>query len=472
MRVGFLVVFILAVMFATAPLVADDAPASDEEQQAVARNAEAALLREFRRRDASTGIATASRRIDSRQSLTEAVDRPMSSRRDSGSEPVRIELDDVQARFGNLSSLRLVDEAAGAAAIDERQNSVDLQPGEFLTVRPHNSEPVVTMDETGRAAASGTRLITVDTRGRTRELSLFHHTDRLTWRPERSRFVGNLLVGVTELTGPGDPASDAQISIPVQLSAAGATLSPDDLRVRRIGPPYERVSVEVDFPADPYSVRLITAIDPDFPEAIFPVKRPELRLVVNPTLRGLGLGAADVIIQPHETVLRAGESIALQVDRGWLRDNPVTVDEAGQASTVLRSDWIGEVELKLASTDIYRAAPVTIQYTFPVRFLISSVIGAMLGALVYVYRLRRSGDRSRKRLGFDWLIGALLGLIAPLMAYVGMKLPQWMPLPEAFTGEVVPFLLAFVTAALGTALIDWIGGGITSVAGGSNGRAT
>lgn len=188
--------------------------------------------------------------------------------------------------------------------------------------------------------------------------------------------------------------------------------------------------------------------------------------MVKPALKGLGLGATDVIIQPHETHLRPGESIALQVDRGWLRDNPVTVDDAGRASTLLRSDWIGNAELKLASTDIYRAAPVMIEYTFPVRFLISSAIGAMLGALVYVYRLRRTGDRSRRRLVFDWLVGSVVGVVAPLMAYVGMKLPQWMPLPEALTGEVVPFLLAFFAAALGTALIDWIGGGKTVSAGG------
>ena len=246
--------------------------------------------------------------------------------------------------------------------------------------------------------------------------------------------------------------------------ANGATLAPDEFRVRRIGPPYEEVSVQVEFPTDPYPVRLITPIDPDLPEAEFDVKRPELRLVVKRNLKGLGLGAAQVIIQPHETSLRPGESIALQIDRGWLRDNPVLVDDAGRASTVLRSDWIGSAELELASTDIYRAAPVRIEYSFPVRFLISSAIGAMLGALVYVYRLRHAGDRSRRRLIVDWLVGSLVGLVAPLMAYVGMKLPQWIPLPEALTGEVVPFLLAFFTAALGTALIDWIGGRATAAA--------
>ena len=107
---------------------------------------------------------------------------------------------------------------------------------------------------------------------------------------------------------------------------------------------------------------------------------------------------------------------------------------------------------------IYQGGPKEIDYTVPVGFTVATLIGSMLGAVVLVYMLKRKEAGSGRSYKMDWIIGVITGSGATTMAYAGMKLPQWIPLPQAFVGEAAPFALAFICAAAGTALIHSISG--------------
>ena len=98
-----------------------------------------------------------------------------------------------------------------------------------------------------------------------------------------------------------------------------------------------------------------------------------------------------------------------------------------------------------------------IHYQVPILLLVATIIGAMLGATIFVYSLTRGGERKR---GFvvDWLVGCIVGIGATAMVYAGMRLPEWIPMPKALVGAIVPFALAFVCAAMGAALIHFFTG--------------
>jgi NO-binding membrane sensor protein with MHYT domain len=104
----------------------------------------------------------------------------------------------------------------------------------------------------------------------------------------------------------------------------------------------------------------------------------------------------------------------------------------------------------------YMADPKKIVFYFPWLFLIATAIGAAMGAIVSVYRLKRSAPRSRRRYTSDWLVGFIIGVGATAMAYAGMHLPEWIPMPAALVGEVAPFALAFICSAASVLLIETI----------------
>jgi hypothetical protein len=102
---------------------------------------------------------------------------------------------------------------------------------------------------------------------------------------------------------------------------------------------------------------------------------------------------------------------------------------------------------------MYAAEPREITYSIPFRFIVATLLGAMLGAYVLVYRMKRTEPARGRSYATDWLAGVAVGAAATTMAYAGMKLPEWVPLPSALTGEAAPFAIAFVCAAAGTGII-------------------
>lgn len=367
---------------------------------------------------------------------------------------MRIDLSKLSLRAGDLSNIRvfrsdrLVDEVAPA------QESIAIKPGDVLAVQRDLPATIATTDDGSTVASSQTILYTVDQRGRTRELGLVHKTAGLHWVPDSSRFVGELMIGL--LDRENENASEpVQANIPVQLLAAAGTLDRSQLEIERVGLPFQVIGVSVEGPDDPFKVELVSQIDLDLPPAELTVHRPRLSLLVPTHVQGLGVEAVDVTIGAVGAPLRPGQVITLDIDRGWLDKRTLEVGPLGTASTRLRSSGLGVGTLRLGA-GVYFADPVAITFTVPWRFIIATLLGGVAGATVFVYTLSRKHPQSRRRYTMDWVVGVLIGSGATAMAYAGMRLPDWVPVPSLLVGEVVPFALAFICAAGGTAIIDGV----------------
>jgi hypothetical protein len=377
-------------------------------------------------------------------------------------ESVTVDLGAVRSRVGPVSEIQVLREGRPLVSPSVEPETITLNRGDVLAVRRELAVQPVTEPGGVITASSATILYTLDASGRTRELGLVHRSAGLHWRPDRARFSGELLVGLLDRENPQARESLDGAAIPVQLLAPPGALDRTDLTLARIGAPFERVNVEVDVSGDPFTVDLVSQIDPDLPRAELRVFRPRVAISAPSALQGLGVEEAVVTVSAVGVNLRPGEVITLDLDNGWLADRTVVVDETGTASTRIRSDWLGTGTLSVLAPAIYEAEPKQIQYTAPVRFLAATLIGAMLGALVLVYMLKRSEQGSKRAYGMDWIVGVIIGAGATTMAYAGMKLPEWIPLPAVLAGEVAPFALAFICAAAGTALMHSIVGGARS----------
>jgi hypothetical protein len=321
----------------------------------------------------------------------------------------------LRDRVGGITDVRVVREDRSVEAPPASSRTVTLRRGDVLAVRRDEPvQPVISPDGT-LTAPSSTILYAVDAAGRTRELGIIHETAGLFWQPDRSRFAGELLVGVVDRE---DPRASGPLgaTVPVQLLAAPGAVDPALRELTRIGLPLRRVTVAVADPEDPFPIELVSQIDLDLPNAALAVRRPRLSIAAPDRIQGLGVGDAVVTVSAGAsgTTLPRGAKIALALDNGWLADRTLVVGDDGTATTRIRSDWVGRGTLRVV-TPPYEATPREIDYTTPVRFLAATALGAMLGAFVLVHMLGRSEPAARRSGARDWIVGVAVGVGATTM---------------------------------------------------------
>lgn len=331
--------------------------------------------------------------------------------------------------------------------------TVALAPGDVLAAVRAQAATTIELSDGASAMLSSTVLITPSSPGAAhplRELGVVFRTAGLFWRAANATFEGELLVGIVDRHDAR--AAEALVRpIPIQLLAAPGSLQRTDLHIQRIGLPYELVTVRADSPDDPFTVELLSQLDPNLPTAQLPVKRPRVALSAPKALQGLGVEDATVTLSGIDVRLPAGLALVLDLDHGWLADSTVVVGANGIASTRLRSTLIGSGTLKLAPGP-FVAEPRVIDYAPPWPFLAATTLGSVLGATVFARLQRHKRQRHPHSRWRDWVLGLLTGFGATAMFYAGMRLPELVPIPAVRAGEVAPFALAFVCAAIATTL--------------------
>lgn len=375
-----------------------------------------------------------------------------------------IDLGAVHDRLGPVAEIQVLRGGRTATAPAGDAGTIRLNRGDILAVRTEPAaQPRIEIDDV-TTTRSSTVLYTLDASGRTRELGLIHRSAGLHWRSERGRFAGELLLGIVDLENPRRSGPLDGATVTVQLLAPPGTLDRVDLALSRIGHPFERVAVESELAQDPFSIDFVSQLDPDLPRAELRVHLPRLMLSAPDAIEGLGVGEAVVTVSGASAGLPPGETITLDLNNGWLAERAVIVDASGTASTRVRSAWLGEGTLRIVAPPAYQSAPQVIRYTWPMGFIAATLFGGILGALVLVYMLKRRDPASRQSYVTDWFVGVIIGVAATTMAYAGMTLPEWIPVPPVLAGEVAPFALAFICAAAGTRVVHSIVGTVGSPA--------
>ena len=378
---------------------------------------------------------------------------PTAPRPEDAGAKVSVDIEALKGAAGDIGDVRVFRD--GAAVDVSGESNVALAQGEFLAIRSTDVQPVTAQVEGATQTASPTSVIAVDSGNVARQLALIHRTRGLVWDYAKRQFTGELLVGIIDRANPGQEAVLPN-PIPVQLLAAGGAVSPNELEIDRVGGRFKRVDVAIPDPEDPFEIQLVSRVDPDLPGAALPLKRIQLVLMAPEQVDALGVGNAEVTVRARNGQLRQGETVTLYLDNGDLQESTLVADGNGVAHTRVRSTRTGEGTLSVSGGP-YAAAPVEIRYAFPVLWLVATLLGAMLGASIFVYTLaRRKAPRQKKSVGIDWLVGVAVGIGTTAMAYAGMKLPAFIPMPHALAGVIVPFALAFVCAAMGSALIRYL----------------
>lgn len=346
-----------------------------------------------------------------------------------------VNLDEVRNRIRGAGQASLISEA-GAQRLPAAESRVELQPEQILSVA--TGMPAIKTEQQGQiSTASPTMLFALDGNRGVRVLSLVHRTAGLHWMPDKQAFVGQLLIGLVDRLD-SQASEPLQAVVPVQLLAAPEALSTKTVTIDRIGIPFQSVDVRLESPDDPFAITLVSSYDGSVPAAQLKINRPHLMLTGPKSIQGLGIEVARITVQGRNTRLRPQEALTFELDRPGLLQDTVSVDEDGTAEVRIRSNGLGEANLSLAS-GVYAADPKKLQLVPPWPFALSTLAGAALGALVFAQRAR--GSRPRR-----WLLGLIIGFVGTVMAYVGLRLPVWIPVPEHLVGEAVPFALAFLCA--------------------------
>jgi hypothetical protein len=262
-------------------------------------------------------------------------------------------------------------------------------------------------------------------------------------------FSGSFMLGLEDRL---DPQVRKQLTDPIAfaVTANADSISPVDLLIDHTNLPYERVRVVALTPGDSVDVGIVIPALEARLEASIPVIQPELKLEASPRrIQGWGLDVATLTILYTGLIDRA-RVVVLSSDRAVPEPARVTLDEAGTAEAALRSRSLGSATVRAAGPAL-PAAEVIVDFTFPLAFLISALLGGVLGGLARGYQKRGGVDPERRKSWWYYVIaGTLLGLAATVAAAVGINLlPTPFVASFAAFNEAVVFVIAFIGGYFG-----------------------
>jgi hypothetical protein len=353
--------------------------------------------------------------------------------------------------------LRIVD-SSRATAVLPATSEVQLQKGQFLAARTGESARIVR-----RPAALGTTLTTprktIDTlvllpfsivgvAEDNRPVHLQPAIIRdlaLRYLPDAGIFRGSLLVGLQDSLA---PAVRREIgAIPLMLASNGEegdSIAPRQLQIGFTNYPLERVIVIAREPRDSVGVRVIPQFDPRGTVVWLPV-HPALVLDAPKKAAGLGIQTVSFPVRVIGASLRDSVTVTLAVDPGSLKEESVRIGPAGSATVHLRSAGTGAAHITATSPGI-DTATATIQFGWPVWFLLAALLGGAVGGVGK--HVTRSPAR---KTGFlrPILVGALIGFVVAVAYYAVSVTLLPFPVDVPFFNESAVFALAMLGAFFG-----------------------
>ncbi len=226
---------------------------------------------------------------------------------------------------------------------------------------------------------------------------------RMRWNAGDGSFDGAIFIAVEDSL---HPRESRPLPTPVrfQLSADADSLAPDTFAVTRTNFPLKRVNVAARDATDSVRVHLAAEFDAQGTDVWVPVE-PTLRIEAPARMQGCGVGSARVIVRIAGSRAHPPSAVTLVPSAGELDADTVAIGGAASGSARLRSAGTGPVTLT-ASAPGYQDATATIQFVFPVVFLLAALLGGVFGGLASAVQSRVPGARTR------WGEAALKGVAA------------------------------------------------------------
>ncbi len=361
---------------------------------------------------------------------------------------------DVALRAGTL---RIID-SARATPVPSAASNVNVEKGQFLAAATKESARTMLRPiSRGMAGLAGSRTVDtltilpfriVGTAADNQAVDLQPAVIRdlpLRYQPDAGIFRGSLLVGLQDNLAP-TVRRNIGAPIPLTLASDGSTSDstrPREVQIRYTNYPLERVMVFASGARDSVGVRVITqALGgsvvwlPVHPSLVFDAPR---------TLSGLGIGTVSFPVRLIGVSVRDTVLVTLAVDPGSLSEPNIKIGASGSAMVHLRSAGTGPARLTATSPGI-DTAMATIEFGWPIGFLVAALLGGALGG---AGKYMRGGQGRKSHLLKPVLGGAVIGLIVAI-AYYAVNvtlLPVAVKVP--FFNEAAVFALGMLGAFLG-----------------------
>lgn len=271
--------------------------------------------------------------------------------------------------------------------------------------------------------------------------------DPLRFNAASGQYEGRIKVGLAGLQAGDGRKLEGSFAFEV---IGDVTTDPEVVRVGSVSPPFSVFKVSIREPGEAVELRVHSSVSRLPVSLTLPVRRAQLTLRAKTHLQGWGLESTEITVAGSDREASRGDVVLLELrqGRGNLDDVKLVLGADGTASTTLRSESTGKVEL-VATSARMSPASATIEYDFPLRFLMAALVGGIGGGLLRRGpQAVRGAGRFARELFLGVICGAVVfGLFALGVDLLPFKLPQ-------HGGELVVAVVAALGAYFGTRLLD------------------
>lgn len=263
--------------------------------------------------------------------------------------------------------------------------------------------------------------------------------------PVRKLFEGRIQVGFVELGSSTEHPLDGNFAFQIQ---GPVTSDPAVARVTRTAPPFEVIRVSSDDPGPEIRLTVRSTVNPEGAPLTMKVVRPEVEVRVSPpSIQGLGLETADIVVNSKAPQVTRGLRIQLASDGGRVEPLTVVLDDSGIATARIRSSSVGRATIRAEGPVIASGAQANVAFQTPWRFISSALLGGLAGGVMRKGAQWRTGPR---RLALELLVAVLTGAVVFGLFALGVNL-LGVNLPSQ-GGEVLVFVVSALGAFIGTRL--------------------
>ncbi|MGH7574896.1 MAG: hypothetical protein ACREM1_07185, partial [Longimicrobiales bacterium] len=203
------------------------------------------------------------------------------------------------------------------------------------------------------------------------------------------------------------------VPIRFQLISEADRIEPDQLTLQHTNLPLQRVELAASRPSDSLRIHIIPEFDIRGEDVWVPVE-PTLVVETSPSrIQGWGVGTARVTVRVLGASGRVPSAVTLWSSAGELDTTTIALGDAGVGATRIRSSGTGAATLR-ASAAGFGEAPATIEFEWPILFIIASLAGGVFGGVASAVQGRRTGRADAPKPG--WRAPAVKGLFAGVLA--------------------------------------------------------
>ncbi len=349
-----------------------------------------------------------------------------------------------------------------AQAVPQEASNVQLAAGEMLATRlsatamrvvdvsPLTAHTTPTAANE-KAVALPFRYVTPATDGELVTLRpIYFPNRRLRYDSVAKLFRGSFYIALEDTTQPGR-SRRLTAAVRLQVAADADSLRPAVLEFSHTNLPLAEVAVMSGRAQDSLRVRIIPDFDLNGVDVWLPVA-PSLAFESRPArLAGLGIGSTRLTLAVRGGHLAAPARVRLEARPGTVEPEEVELGPDGIASVRVRSAGIGPATVRAISPELGNAE-IRLRFTWPWLFLLASLLGGGLGALLRYMYVRRNEDAAS--LQSHVITGVLSGFLAAVIYYaLGVNLLD-VKIDVRYLDEAAVFAFAALAGLLGMPAVN------------------